>query len=195
MCLLDTVDGALMMALYTSTAFAKDTIAILYYSIVLTVITVIVAVIIGTIQLLSLILNVAQPTGRFWAGVAVAGDHYDIIGKPPLFTTKSGVSPRRISALMACVSISGGAICTSFIVFGLLSVLLYKPWRRRIDRRRQVYQQPQRLQEDEDGEPVEPRGGATANAELDRETPAPGLDQDAMGSGGGGSFGSQEIPS
>ena len=46
MCLLDTVDGALMMALYTSTAFIKDQIAILYYSIVLTVITVAVAMVI-----------------------------------------------------------------------------------------------------------------------------------------------------
>lgn len=31
---------------------------------------------------------------------------------------------------------SGGAICGTFIVFGGLSVLLYKPWRRRIDRKR-----------------------------------------------------------
>ncbi|KAH0098083.1 NicO-domain-containing protein, partial [Aureobasidium melanogenum] len=31
MCLLDTTDGALMMALYTSTRLAKDTIAVLYY--------------------------------------------------------------------------------------------------------------------------------------------------------------------
>lgn len=30
----------------------------------------------------------------------------------------------------------GGAICGTFIVFGGLSVLLYKPWRRRIDRKR-----------------------------------------------------------
>jgi high-affinity nickel-transport protein len=66
MCLLDTTDGALMMALYTSTSLAKDQIAILYYSIVLTVITVIVAMVIGFIQLLSLILNVASPTGKFW---------------------------------------------------------------------------------------------------------------------------------
>lgn len=123
MCLLDTIDGALMMALYTSTAFAKDPIAILYYSIVLTVITVIVALIIGVIQLLSLILNIAQPTGRFWTGVAVAGDHYDIIG---------------------------GAICTSFILFGLLSVAVYKPWRRSIDRRRRrVYQLQERDEEAE----------------------------------------------
>ncbi len=80
MCLLDTIDGALMMALYTSTSMASDKIAILYYSIVLTVITVIVALIIGIIQLLTLILNAAEPTGKFWDGVAVAGDHYDIIG-------------------------------------------------------------------------------------------------------------------
>lgn len=55
MCLLDTLDGALMMALYTSTAFAKDQIAILYYSIVLTVITVTVAMVIGLIQMLTLV--------------------------------------------------------------------------------------------------------------------------------------------
>ena len=55
MCLLDTIDGALMMALYTSTAFAKDQIALLYYSIVLTVITVVVAMVIGFIQTLTLV--------------------------------------------------------------------------------------------------------------------------------------------
>lgn len=66
MCLLDTTDGALMMALYSSTAAASDRVAILYYSIVLTVITVIVATVIGMIQMLSLILNVAEPSGHFW---------------------------------------------------------------------------------------------------------------------------------
>ena len=55
MCLLDTVDGALKMALYTFTAFAKDQIAILYYSIVLTVITVTVAMVIGPVQMLTLV--------------------------------------------------------------------------------------------------------------------------------------------
>ena len=80
MCLLDTVDGALMLTLYTSTSLAKDLIAILYYSIVLTVVTILVAIVIGVIQLLSLILNVAEPTGPFWDSVGVAGDHYDIIG-------------------------------------------------------------------------------------------------------------------
>ncbi|KAL8731432.1 MAG: hypothetical protein Q9166_003407 [cf. Caloplaca sp. 2 TL-2023] len=80
MCLLDTVDGALMMSLYTSTALANDRIAILYYSIVLTLVTVIVAMVIGFIQLLSLVASVTEPSGRFWDGVAVAGDHYDVIG-------------------------------------------------------------------------------------------------------------------
>ena len=50
-----------MMALYTSTAFAKDQIAILYYSIVLTVITVTVAMVIGLIQLLTLVRIIESP--------------------------------------------------------------------------------------------------------------------------------------
>ncbi|KAH6625795.1 high-affinity nickel-transport protein-domain-containing protein [Boeremia exigua] len=109
MCLLDTTDGALMMSLYTSTQLARDPIAICYYSIVLTVITVIVAIIIGTVQFLNLILNVAEPDGRFWDGVERLGDSWDIVG---------------------------GAICGAFVVFGGLSVLLYKPWRRRVDKKR-----------------------------------------------------------
>jgi high-affinity nickel-transport protein len=106
MCLLDTTDGALMMTLYTSTSLARDTVAILYYSIVLSAITVLVAMVIGTIQLLSVIANFSS--GPFWDGVDAVGDHYSEIG---------------------------GAICGAFVIFGGLSVLLYKPWRRRVDRR------------------------------------------------------------
>lgn len=106
MCLLDTTDGALMMTLYTSTSLARDTLAILYYSIVLTMITILVAILIGSIQLLSLIRNVAEPTGPFWDGIELLEDYYDVIG---------------------------ASICASFIVFGGLSVLLYKPWRRYVD--------------------------------------------------------------
>ncbi|KAL4790398.1 hypothetical protein BDV19DRAFT_382323 [Aspergillus venezuelensis] len=154
MCLLDTTDGALMLALYvqpatnflphkssaSETSIAstpisqgplipndeeantdsrpctpittpnnhRDPIAFLYYSIVLTTLTVIVAIIIGVIQLLTLILNVAEPTGRFWDGVQTAGDYYDVIG---------------------------GGICGAFLVFGTLSVFVYKPWRRWIGKR------------------------------------------------------------
>ncbi|EUC47990.1 hypothetical protein COCMIDRAFT_88520 [Bipolaris oryzae ATCC 44560] len=123
MCLLDTTDGALMMSLYTSTQLARDPIAICYYSIVLTVITVIVATIIGTVQFLNLVLNVAEPQGKFWDGVEKLGDAWDIVG---------------------------GAICGTFIVFGGLSVLLYKPWRRRIDNKRVTNAHFEPLSQDQD---------------------------------------------
>ncbi|KAM5351044.1 hypothetical protein ACJ41O_003767 [Fusarium nematophilum] len=110
MCLLDTTDGALMMALYTSKAFSRDVVAILYYSIVLTGITVFVSAFIGIIQVLSLAQNVAEPEGRFWDGVSAIGDHFDIIG---------------------------GSICGVFLVVGLGSIVVYKPWRRSVERRRQ----------------------------------------------------------
>jgi high-affinity nickel-transport protein len=99
-----------MMALYTSKAFSRDTVAILYYSIVLTGITVVVAAFIGIVQVLSLAQNVANPSGRFWDGVGVIGDNFDIIG---------------------------GSICGLFVIVGIGSVLLYGPWRRRMDRRAQ----------------------------------------------------------
>jgi high-affinity nickel-transport protein len=108
MCLLDTIDGAAMMSLYTSARLAKDNIAVLYYQCVLTAVTVSVALVIGVLQLLSMILNIRPDLdGPFWEGVGIAGDNYDIIG---------------------------GAICGSFLVFGGLSMVLYKPWRRQIDR-------------------------------------------------------------
>ncbi|CAO2651609.1 Nn.00g041790.m01.CDS01 [Neocucurbitaria sp. VM-36] len=69
----------------------------------------IVATIIGTVQFLNLILNVAEPHGSFWDGVERLGDAWDIVG---------------------------GAICGTFVVFGGLSVLVYKPWRRRIEQKR-----------------------------------------------------------
>lgn len=137
MCLLDTIDGALMFSLYIqpSANFLppkhdraatndpespddnelprsrnnhRDPVAFLYYSIVLTTLTVIVAIVIGVIQLLTMILNVTGATGKFWDGVQTAGDYYDVIG---------------------------GSICGCFLIFGALSVLLYKPWRRWMARR------------------------------------------------------------
>lgn len=146
MCLIDTMDGALMLTVYilptekfsdgadgvplinpqsngecekdgkqdgaavdesAVARRAKDPVAFLYYSIVLTTLTVMVALVIGTLQLLSLILNTADPTGPFWDGVQTAGDYYDVIG---------------------------GSICGCFIVVGALSVLCYKPWRRWVDK-------------------------------------------------------------
>ncbi|KAJ9120246.1 hypothetical protein QFC22_003146 [Naganishia vaughanmartiniae] len=80
-----------------------DPLIFLYYSTILTGLTVIVALVIGTIQLLSLILNVAEPTGKFWDGVAVAGDHYDTIG---------------------------GSICGLFLVVGVSAIWFYARFKR-----------------------------------------------------------------
>ncbi len=63
-----------------------------------------------------MILNIAELEGRFWDGVALAEDYYDVIG---------------------------GAICVSFIFLGSISILLYKPWRRYIDQKRQSFQEPE----------------------------------------------------
>ncbi|KAG9229459.1 high-affinity nickel-transport protein-domain-containing protein [Amylocarpus encephaloides] len=60
MCLIDTADEALM-TLCTSVSLTRDTIAILCYPIVLTVIAVLIAIASGTIQLLSLIKIFSAP--------------------------------------------------------------------------------------------------------------------------------------
>ncbi|KOS22146.1 High-affinity nickel transport protein nic1 [Escovopsis weberi] len=109
MCLLDTTDGALMMALYTSKAVSRDPVGILYFSIVLTGVTILVSAFIGIIQVLSLVQNVADPPGSFWDGVSAIGDHFDIIG---------------------------GSICGVFVVVGLASVMVYPVWRRRVEKGR-----------------------------------------------------------
>ncbi|KAH8157570.1 hypothetical protein CIB48_g10676 [Xylaria polymorpha] len=109
MCLVDTTDGALMMTLYTSKAFARDKVAILYYSIVLTGITVIVSAFIGIIQILSLVQHVAEPEGSFWDGLTEIGDHFEIVG---------------------------ASIVGVFVLAGIGSVVIYRPWRRRMEQRR-----------------------------------------------------------
>ena len=100
---------------------AKDPLTFLYYSSILTSLTVLVALVIGIIQLLTLIQNVTHGTGPFWDGIINAGDHWDEVG---------------------------GGICASFVVFGGLGVLGYKPWRRWVSKKR-------RGQEQEEGEGVE----------------------------------------
>lgn len=62
-----------------------------------------VAIVIGVLQLLTMVYNVASPKGRFWDGVETAGEYYEVIG---------------------------GSICACFLVFGGLSVFLYPYWRR-----------------------------------------------------------------
>lgn len=136
MCLIDTMDGALMLSLYIQSAKhflspssplssdstqpllptssqdpisrnPRDPIAFLYYSIVITTLTVIVAVVVGILQLLTMIVSALEPSGRFWDGVEVVGEYYDVIG---------------------------GTICALFLVFGAVSVLVYPSWRRWVER-------------------------------------------------------------
>jgi len=81
MCLVDTIDGALMMSLYTSAAAARDPFTVIYYSVVLTGVTVVVALFIGTLQALELAdAVITDPHGPFWDGVEKLGNVYDIIG-------------------------------------------------------------------------------------------------------------------
>ena len=110
MCLLDTADGALMMALYTKALRTgaggerKDEIAPLYYNAVLTSTTVVVALVIGTFQTLALATAVLgdRATGGAWDGVNEVLDHWEAIG---------------------------GGVCGLFVVAGVGSVFCYKPWR------------------------------------------------------------------
>lgn len=102
-----------MSALYTTSSFAHDDIAIVYYSIVLTIITVLVAIVIGVIQILSLVQHVVEPTGRFWDGVEKVGERYDILG----------------------ASIAG-----LFVVTGIAAYLMYTPIREIIDQKRLLVQ-------------------------------------------------------
>lgn len=122
-----------MMALYTSKAFSRDHIAILYYSIVLTGITIVVSAFIGIIQVLTLVLNVAEPEGSFWNGVGAIGDNFEIIG---------------------------GSICGLFLVVGLGSVIVYRPWRRRMERGVLSNSSPDAAFDGVASDPREPEGEA-----------------------------------
>ncbi|KAJ9117970.1 hypothetical protein QFC20_000251 [Naganishia adeliensis] len=99
----------------------QDPLIFLYYSTILTGVTVIVALVIGVIQLLSLILNVAEPTGKFWDGVAVAGDNYDVIG---------------------------GSICGLFLVVGVAAIFFYQRFRRWVYATRERNMAGKQLQEE-----------------------------------------------
>lgn len=69
------------------------------------------AIVIGTIQVLALaqaiLGNSPEANDKFWTGVTNLQNSWDIVG---------------------------GAICGMFLVVGVLSVLLYKPWKRWADR-------------------------------------------------------------
>ena len=108
MALLDTTDGALMSTLYLSPAFARDPLVTLYYSLVLTAITVVVSAFVATVQVLSIIESIFKPKGAFWDALDVLSSHFDIVG---------------------------AAICGLFALVAIGAVFIYKPWRERMAQR------------------------------------------------------------
>src|SRR3984893_17809496 len=78
MSLIDTTDGVLMVGAY-GWAFVKP-IRKLYYNMTITLVSVIVAVVIGGIEVLELIGDKLHLSGAFWSAMARLGEHFGMIG-------------------------------------------------------------------------------------------------------------------
>jgi high-affinity nickel-transport protein len=78
MCLLDTTDGVLMLGCY-GWAFMKP-VRKLYYNLNITLVSVLVAVLVGTIEALSIIGPQLGLRGSLWDGVARLSDNFGLIG-------------------------------------------------------------------------------------------------------------------
>ncbi len=78
MCLIDTTDGILMLGAY-GWAFVKP-IRKLYYNMTITLISVLVALAVGTIEVLSIIGDQFKMTGSFWNLIANLSDNFGLIG-------------------------------------------------------------------------------------------------------------------
>ncbi len=78
MCLLDTTDGVLMLGAY-GWAFVKP-VRKLYYNLTITLVSVLVAVLVGTIEALSIIGPQLGYKGTLWDVVATMSDNFGLIG-------------------------------------------------------------------------------------------------------------------
>jgi high-affinity nickel-transport protein len=78
MCLLDTTDGVLMLGCY-GWAFLKP-VRKLYYNLNITLVSVLVAVLVGTIELLSVVGPQLGLRGILWDGVAQISENFGMIG-------------------------------------------------------------------------------------------------------------------
>jgi high-affinity nickel-transport protein len=78
MSLIDTTDGVLMVGAY-HWAFVKP-IRKLYYNLTITLVSVVVAVLVGGIEALGLVGDRLRLAGWFWNGIATLGDHFNGIG-------------------------------------------------------------------------------------------------------------------
>ena len=78
MCLVDTADGILMVGAY-GWAFVHP-VRKLYYNITITSVSVLIALLVGGIEILSVIGDRFDLHGRFWDGIASLGNHFGAIG-------------------------------------------------------------------------------------------------------------------
>jgi nickel/cobalt transporter (NiCoT) family protein len=78
MCLVDTCDGILMLGAY-GWAFVHP-VRKLYYNMTITTISVVIAVVVGGIELLSIFGDQFDLHGFFWDGVGSLSDHFGVIG-------------------------------------------------------------------------------------------------------------------
>ncbi|GHO89655.1 HoxN/HupN/NixA family nickel/cobalt transporter [Dictyobacter formicarum] len=78
MCLIDTTDGILMLGAY-GWAFVKP-VRKLYYNLNITLISVLVAFVVGTIEVLGIISNALNLSGPFWSQVGNLNDNFGFIG-------------------------------------------------------------------------------------------------------------------
>src|SRR3984957_6581130 len=78
MCLIDTLDGILMLGAY-GWAFVHP-VRKLYYNMTITAVSVIIAVVVGGIEVLGLIRDQFDLQGAFWSGIGSLGDHFGAVG-------------------------------------------------------------------------------------------------------------------
>jgi nickel/cobalt transporter (NiCoT) family protein len=78
MSLLDTTDGVLMLAAY-GWAFVKPA-RKLYYNIVVTFVSVLVATVVGGVEVLNVLSQQLRLTGGIWSAVNNVGDHFGVLG-------------------------------------------------------------------------------------------------------------------
>ncbi|CAG8622860.1 66_t:CDS:1 [Paraglomus brasilianum] len=78
MATIDTLDGILMLGTY-SWAYINP-VRKLYYNLTITFLSILIAFIIGGIELLNIIANQLEAQGPFWAFLAALGDHFGTMG-------------------------------------------------------------------------------------------------------------------
>ena len=78
MSLIDTIDGILMVGAYRW-AFIKP-IRKLYYNLIITFVSVVVAVLIGGIEALGLLGDQFKLIGKFWDGIGALNNNFDVLG-------------------------------------------------------------------------------------------------------------------